>query len=286
MIRCTLIVLSLQNSSNTASPREEWSKMAGQGQYAIYPSLKDRVVVISGGATGIGGSMSEAFALQGAQVVLLDILESAATTLCDRLVAAGAAHRPVFHQCDVTDIEGALKPVAAAILKQFPQVHALINNAANDVRQPTLDLTVDQWDRGLAVNLRHQFFLTQALLPGLIAAGSSSVINMGSITWAIPGTGLVPYIASKAAVVGLTKTLAHEFGPKGVRVNSIMPGAIATERQKEQVITPEYEAHVLSRQALKRILQPDEVARLSLWLVADDSSAVTNQSIVCDAGWI
>jgi NAD(P)-dependent dehydrogenase (short-subunit alcohol dehydrogenase family) len=260
--------------------------MSSQAPCTKYPSLIDRVVVISGGATGIGASMVEAFALQGAQVIILDILSSAASELVQNLDHAKVAHRPIYHQCDITDIEGALQPVAAKILSQFPQVHALINNAASDARQPTLDITLDQWDHGMAVNLRHNFFLTQALLPGLIAAESSSVINMGSITWAIPGIGLVPYVASKSAIVGLTKTLAHEFGPKGVRVNSIMPGAIATERQKRDVITPEYQALILSRQALKRILQPVEVARLALWLVSDDSSAVTSQSIVVDGGWI
>lgn len=260
--------------------------MSSQTQYAIYPSLKDRIVVISGGATGIGASMVEAFAHQGAQVMFLDILSSAAADLTQKLVNAKVAHVPIYHECDVTDIEGAVKPGAAKILSEFPHVHALINNAANDVRQPTLDITLEQWDQGIAVNLRHKFFLTQALMPGLIAAEASSVINMGSISWAIPGIGLVPYIASKSAIVGLTKTLAHEFGPQGVRVNSIMPGAIATEKQKRHIITSEYEGLVLGRQALKRILQPDDVARLALWLAADDSSAVTNQSIVIDAGWI
>ena len=256
--------------------------MSGSAQHAIYPSLRDRVVVISGGATGIGASMVEAFALQGAQVVILDILSAAP----DVTQTFKVAHNPIYHHCDITDIEGALKPAAAKILAQFPRIHALINNAANDLRLPTLDISLTQWDQGIAVNLRHQFFLTQALLPGLVAAESSSVINMGSITWAIPGTGLVPYVASKSAIVGLTKTLAHEFGPQGVRVNSIMPGAIATDRQKREILTPEYEALVLGRQALKRILQPAEVARLALWLGSEDSSGVTNQSIVVDAGWI
>jgi D-xylose 1-dehydrogenase len=260
--------------------------MANNQRFAIYPSLAERLVVISGGATGIGASMAEAFALQGSQVIILDILDDAANELSQGLVERGAARRPIFHHCDVTDIDNDLKPTAAKILSQFPKVDALINNAAQDARLPTLEITSEQWDQGLAVNLRHVFFLTQALMPGLVAAGSASVINMGSITWAIPGTGLVPYIAAKAAIVGITKTLAHEFGPQGVRVNSIMPGAIATERQKRDVITPEYEAHVLGRQALKKILQPEEVSRLALWLIADDSSGVTNQSIVVDAGWI
>lgn len=257
-----------------------------QKQFATYPSLAGKTVVVSGGATGIGGSMTEAFARQGSRVIILDILDDAAAALIQQLTASGVAHAPVFHHCDVTDIDGAVRPVATKILAQSPQIHGLINNAAADKRIATEDVSSEEWDRGLAVNLSHVFFLTQALMPGLVAAGSSSVVNMGSISWAIPATGLVPYVASKSAIVGLTKTLAREFGVKGVRVNSIMPGAIATERQKRDVITPEYEAHVLERQALKRVLQPDDVSRLALWLVADDASAVTSQSMVVDGGWI
>lgn len=259
--------------------------MADNRRFAIYPSLAGRLVVISGGATGIGASLTEEFALQGSKVIILDLLADAARDLILKLNERGVAHPPVFHQCDVTDIEGAVRPVAAKILATNPTIDAVINNAANDARQSTLDLTVKQWDDGIAVNLRHTFFLTQALMPGLIAAGSSSVINMGSITWNIPGEGMVPYVASKSATVGLTKRLAREFGPKGVRVNSIMPGAIATERQKREIITPEYQAQILQNQALKRMLQPEDVSRLALWLVADDGAGVTSQSLVVDAGW-
>lgn len=260
--------------------------MATSKQFAVYPSLAGRLVVISGGATGIGASMAEAFALQGSRVVILDIQDDAATDLIKTLADRGAAHPPEFHHCDVTDIEGNVRPVAAKILSAHPKIDAVINNAANDVRQSTLDLTTEQWDNGIAVNLRHTFFLTQALMPGLIAAGASSVVNMGSITWDLPDAGMVPYVASKSAMVGLTKRLAHEFGAQGVRVNSIMPGAIATERQKRDILTDEAQAKVLSNQALKRLLQPEDVSRLALWLVADDGSGVTSQSIVVDAGWI
>ena len=259
------------------------------GQYATYPSLADRVVVISGGAMGIGASMVEHFATQGARVVFLDILTDSATELVERVASLDVAHRPVFHQCDLTDIDGALKPTAAKILGDFPKVDALINNAAGtgkDARRPTMEITAADWDASLNVNLRHQFFLTQALMPGLLAAGSASVINMGSISWAIPSTGSLSYVASKAAVVGLTRTLAHEFGPKGVRFNSIMPGSIATEREKQEVHTPEYKALVLESQAIKRLLQPEDIARTALWLVADDSNGITNQNIVVDGGWI
>ena len=254
-------------------------------KYAVYPSLVDKVVVISGGATGIGGSLSKEFALQGSQVIILDILDDAAHELIQSL-AGKAIHTPIYHHCDVTDIHGSLKPAATAILNNIPKIDAVINNAAHDKRMKTLEITPEDWDQGMNVNLRHQFFLTQSLMSGLEAAGSSSVINMSSISWALPAIGLVPYVASKSATIGLTKTLAKEFGHLGVRVNSIMPGATATDRQKKEVLTREKQAHVLEQQSLKRVLQPDDVSRLALWLVADDSCAVTNQSIVVDGGWL
>lgn len=260
-----------------------------QTQYATYPSLQDRVVVITGGATGIGAAMVTAFARQGAKTIVLDIDRDALSELARSLAGeAGVSHGPETYLCDLTDIEGSVKPVASRILSRDPCVHALINNAGNDARMATPDITVRDWDDSLAVNLRHVFFLTQALMPGLREAGDrAAVVNLSSITWAIPAVGQVPYVASKAGIVGLTRTLAHEFGPvSGIRVNSIMPGAIQTERQTRDVLTPEYREGMLGRQALKRILQPEEVARLALWLCADDSSGVTNQSLVVDAGFI
>lgn len=260
--------------------------MVKSTQCASYPSLKDRVVVISGGATGIGSSMVDAFASQGSQVIILDIQAEAASDLIQNIKPI-PTHEPIYYQCDVTDIDGSVKPVASKILSRFPHIHILINNAASDTRRPTEEITPAQWDKDIAVNLRHTFFLTQSLLPGLIAVGSSaSIINMGSINWAIPSTGLLPYATCKSAMLGMTRTLAHEYGPKGIRVNSIMPGAIATDRQKAEVITLEYEKEIINRQALKRILEPSEVATMALWLAADDSSAVTNQSIVVDGGWV
>lgn len=262
--------------------------MSSHTNFATYPSLIDRVVVISGGAMGIGASFVEHFAVQGSQVVFLDIAADAAADLVQQVSSLGVAHHPVFHQCDLTEIEGSLKAAANTILRTHPRIHVLINNAAGTMKtekKPTLEVTTDHWNAGLNVNLRHQFFLTQALMPGLLAAENASIINMGSISWAIPATGSLVYTTSKAAVVGLTRTLAHEFGPKGVRVNSIMPGSISTEREKRDVLTPEYEALVLGRQAIKRLLQPADVARMALWLAADDSGGVTNQSLVVDGGW-
>lgn len=207
--------------------------MALQTKYAVYPSLVDRVVVISGGAMGIGASMVEHFARQGSKVIFLDILPDAAADLIKTVESFQVAHRPIFYECDLTDVHGGIKPTAAKILTEFPQVHVLINNAAgtpSSARKPTMEITPEAWDTSLDVNLRHQFFLTQALMPGMLNS-QASIINMSSISWAIPATGSVSYITSKAAVIGLTRTLAHEFGPKGIRVNSIMPGSIATERE-------------------------------------------------------
>ncbi|KAJ9145033.1 Short-chain dehydrogenase/reductase SDR [Pleurostoma richardsiae] len=262
--------------------------MAEKTKYAVYPSLADRVIVVSGGAMGIGAAIVEQFARQGSQVIFLDIDADAAGRLVEKVDSLRVAHRPIFHHCDLGDIDGAVKPVTTKILADFPRVHGLINNAAataKEAKTPTMDITPEIWGRSLDLNLRHQFFLTQALMPGLLAAGESSVINMGSISWVIPATGTLSYTTSKAAVVGLTRTLAHEFGPKGVRVNSIMPGSIATEREKREIHTPEYKALVLDRQAVKRLLQPEDVARTALWLVADDGAGITNQSIVIDGGW-
>lgn len=256
--------------------------------YATYPSLREKIVVVTGGANGIGACLVENLAMQGVQVVLLDIASELAGELIARTTTLGATYKPVFHYCDLTDI-AALKSVAKRILAKHPKIHGLVNNAAGNPkaqRVPTVEVTPASWEFGINVNLRHQFFLTQALLPGLLAAdGSASVINMGSITWTIPVTGLPVYTMCKAAVAGLTRTLAREFGPQGIRFNSIMPGSVATEAEKRDVLTPEYKAMVLSNQAIKRSVEPADIARTALWLLSTDSSAITQQSIVVDGGW-
>ncbi len=162
----------------------------------------------------------------------------------------------------------------------------LVNNAANDDRHEFSEVTPEYWDERMAVNLRHQFFTAQAVIPGMVAAGAGSIINLGSISWMIPSTGMPVYVTAKAAVAGLTRALARELGPAGVRVNCVVPGAIMTERQRRLWVTPEYLAKILASQSLKRELVPEDVARLVLFLAADDSSAITNQSYLVDGGWI
>ncbi|EJP67078.1 hypothetical protein MY4038_007965 [Beauveria bassiana] len=263
--------------------------MTDHHRYASYPSLKGRVVVLTGGSMGIGASMVEHFSVQGAQVIFLDIDDDAAAATAARVSALGGgivAHAPVYHHCDVSDISASLQPVAARILADYPRIDCLINSAAAAMKKPTEEITPEWWAKAVDVNLSHQFFLTQALLPGLLqAAGTAAVVNMGSITWALPATGVLPYTTMKAAVVGLTRTLAHELGPRGIRVNSIMPGSVATERELRDVMTPEYEKQVLGSQAIKRLIVPAEIARTAMWLCADDSSGMTNQSIRVDGGW-
>lgn len=254
------------------------------GEYATYPSLRDRVVLITGGATGIGESLVRHFAHQGARVAFLDVQDEAAVELRNELSVEGCT-APLYLHCDLTDVE-ALKESVARVMAAAGAIDVLVNNAGNDQRHRTEDVTEDLFDRTMALNLRAYFFCIQAVIPGMQAAGRGSIVNLSSISWIIPSTGLPVYVAAKAGIVGLTRTLAHELGPHGIRVNAVLPGAVATEKQKRQVYTPEYKAEILSRQALKRDILPEDVARLVLFLAADDSSRITNQSYVVDGGWV
>jgi NAD(P)-dependent dehydrogenase (short-subunit alcohol dehydrogenase family) len=252
--------------------------------FATYPSLKDRVVLITGGATGIGASFVTHFARQGARVAFLDVQDEPALALVKSLSAEGCP-APQFIHCDLTDL-AALKAAVDQVLSTHATIDVLVNNAANDQRHATAEVTPEFWERSIATNLRPQFFAIQAVIPAMRPANRGSIINMSSIAWIIPNTGMPIYVAAKAAIVGLTRTFAHELGPHNIRVNAVLPGAIATEKQKQLVYTPEYLERILSNQALKRQIEPAEVARLVLFLAADDSSAITNQSYIIDAGWV
>jgi NAD(P)-dependent dehydrogenase (short-subunit alcohol dehydrogenase family) len=252
--------------------------------FATYPSLRDRVVLISGGASGIGEKIVEAFAGQHSMVVFLDIQDDAAEGLIRRCEHNGFA-TPAYQRCDVTDTT-ALRQCAENVVASFGTIDVLVNNAANDTRHTIEEVTPESWDQGIAVNLKHQFFLTQAVIPAMKKAGRGSIVNMSSIGWAIPSVGLPIYVTAKAAIVGLTRTLAHELGPFHIRVNCVMPGAIETERQKSLWYTEAYLENVMNNQALKRMILPEEVARLVLFLAADDSAAITNQCHIVDAGWV
>jgi D-xylose 1-dehydrogenase len=249
----------------------------------VYPSLKDKVVIVTGGATGIGEAIVEAFARQQARVIFLDIQDKAAETLTRRLEQARCVAN--YLHCDLTDI-GMLQGVMREILQSSPSVDILVNNAGNDTRHAIEEVTSEYWDRCMQVNLKHQFFMAQAVLPGMRQARRGAIINMSSIGWMIPSTRMPVYVTAKAAVVGMTRTLAHEVGGDGIRVNAVLPGAILTDRQRELWFTEEYKEQILSRQALKRMILPEEVAKLILFLGSDESLAITNQSFIIDGGWV
>jgi NAD(P)-dependent dehydrogenase (short-subunit alcohol dehydrogenase family) len=251
---------------------------------AVYSSLQDRVVIVTGGASGIGAAIVEAFALQKAKVVFLDVQDDAAEALVQRLRRPEISS-PVFFHCDLSNIDE-LQRCVKKILESFPTVDVLVNNAGNDKRHRVEEVDPDFWDWCLQINLKHQFFMAQAVLPGMRRARRGSIINMSSIAWAIPSTDVPVYVTAKAAIVGMTRTLAHEVGKDGIRVNCVMPGAVFTERQTRLWLTEEYRKEILSRQALKIEIQPEQVAKLILFLASDESLAITNQSLVIDAGWI
>lgn len=253
-------------------------------EFGTYPSLAGRVVVVTGGASGIGETMVRHFARQAAQVAFLDIQADAGKRLAGEIGSTGGAE-PYFLACDLADTD-ALRSSITRVIERFRTVDVLVNNAGNDARHSTEEVTPEYWDRSMAVNLRHQFFASQAVLAAMKKAGRGSIINMSSISWIIPSTGLPVYVTAKAAIVGLTRTLAHELGAHNIRVNCVLPGAIVTERQKQLWYTEAYTAEIVRNQALKRMISPEEVARLVLFLAADDSSAITNQSYVIDGGWV
>jgi D-xylose 1-dehydrogenase len=252
--------------------------MSQSNIYARYPSLQSKVVLVTGGASGIGASIVEHFGAQGAHVAFLDVDEQSAAKLIEKAA-------PVFLKCDLTDT-GALRIAIQEVETNLGTVNVLVNNAASDDRHKTADVTPEYWDQRMAVNLRHQFFASQAVVPGMTRQGGGSIINMSSISWMIPSTGLPAYITAKAGIVGLSRTLSRELGGANIRVNCISPGAIMTERQRRLWMTPEYLAEIMHAQALKRELLPEDVARLVLFLASDDSATITGQNFIIDGGWV
>jgi NAD(P)-dependent dehydrogenase (short-subunit alcohol dehydrogenase family) len=258
--------------------------MAPSGKSAHYPSLQNAAVLVTGGASGIGAAMVEIFALQGSRVAFLDIAEESAASLIAKLSPA-APNQPAFFKCDLTDIAD-LRSAIKKIEAQFGAIRVLVNNAASDDRHKFFEVTPEYWDERMNVNLRHHFFAIQAVAPGMTKAGGGSIINMSSISWMIPSTGLPAYITAKAGIVGLTRTLSRELGGSNIRVNCISPGAIMTERQRRLWMTPEYLAEIMRSQSIKRELTPEDVAKLVLFLASEDSSAITGQNFVIDGGWV
>jgi NAD(P)-dependent dehydrogenase (short-subunit alcohol dehydrogenase family) len=241
-----------------------------------YRSLVGRHVLITGGASGIGGEMVRAFRAQGASVSFLDIDTAAGEALA-------AEQKARFVACDVRDIR-ALRLAIRQIAGEGGTVEVLINNAARDDRHELMAVEPDYWRNCLALNLDHQLFATQAVAEGMSGRGAGSVILMGSISWMRGRPGMVGYTAAKAAINGMTKTLARELGPAGIRVNCIVPGAILTPRQAALWRTPELNQQLLELQALKLHLDASHVARLALFLASDEAAGCTGANFVVDAG--
>jgi D-xylose 1-dehydrogenase len=248
---------------------------------AQYPSLEDRIVLITGGATGIGAAMVEAFARNHARVVFIDIAADAARSLVERL--GKGRHAPVFMQCDLTDI-AALRETVERVRADVGPVSVLVNNAANDERHEVDEVTPEYWERAMSVNLRHQFFTAQAVRHHMKELGGGSIINFSSIAWMFGGAGFVVYASAKAAVVGLTNSLARQFGDDFIRVNAIAPGAVVTERQLRLWYNETEADETAKRQSIKRRLLPEDIARVAVFLGSDDSQMVTKQCIVVDGG--
>jgi NAD(P)-dependent dehydrogenase (short-subunit alcohol dehydrogenase family) len=249
---------------------------------AIYPDLEGKVVLVTGGGSGIGEFIVREFARQKARVAFVDIAIGPSRVLARSLTEAGT---PVhFEPCDLVDL-GALRSAIGAVKSRLGAVQVLINNAGHDERHPTESVTEEIWDSRIAANLKHQFFCSQAVLPDMKAAGAGAIVNLGSVSWMIGQGGMAAYTASKSGIIGLTRSLARDYGQFGIRVNAVAPGWIMTARQLEKWLTPDGEALLLDRQCLKRRLQPEEVAKFIVFLASDDASACTSQHYVVDGGW-
>ena len=250
-----------------------------------YASLENKVVFITGGGSGIGASIVEHFCQQDSRVVFVDIATDTSEALVENIAETGA-RRPKFVKCDLTDVV-ALRRVIEDIPADLGPIQVLVNNAANDDRHEVTEVTPEYWDNRMAVNLRHHFFAAQAVYPQMKEAGGGSIINMGSTSWKIGLGGMPGYTTAKAAISGLTRGLARDFGPDKIRVNTLLPGAIMTERQLELWYDNEDDIQeVLGYQCLKESLHPPDVARFILFLASDDSRMCTSQEYVIDGGWI
>jgi NAD(P)-dependent dehydrogenase (short-subunit alcohol dehydrogenase family) len=250
---------------------------------ATYPSLKDRVVLVTGGGSGIGEEIVRQFARQGARVAFLDINVECAESLRKALAAEGRT--AAFRECDLTDIT-ALRAAIGAIQDELGPITILINNAANDQRHPIEDVTPEYWDDRMAVNVKHQFFAAQAVVPGMSAAGGGVIVNIGSASWMLRQGGMPAYTTAKSAVLGLTRSLATDLGPKNIRVVCVVPGWIMTQRQIDLWLTPEAEADLMKSQCLKRKLYPLDIARPVLFFASDEAAGCTAQAYVVDGGWL
>lgn len=251
--------------------------------FATYPSLSGKSVVVTGGASGIGAEIVRAFAAQGSKVGFLDLDGEGAKALTEELSAGGATVD--FEICDLRDIAATTAAIAALAARHGPAT-VLVNNAARDDRHGFESVTPDYWDERIATNLKHMFFAIQAVAPGMIAAGGGAIVNMGSNSWWEAGGGMPVYTTAKAAVHGMTRSFARDLGPHRIRVNTVVPGWIMTERQKELWVTEAAIEKHRERQCLKDLIDPVYVARMVLFLASDDAAMCTANNYMVEAGSI
>jgi NAD(P)-dependent dehydrogenase (short-subunit alcohol dehydrogenase family) len=253
-------------------------------QFARYPSLVDKTVLVTGGGSGIGAAIVECFLDQGSLVAYLDVNAEAAEKL-NQALAAQYGRKPLFLPCDLRDI-AALRTAIAKIAAELGDIDVLVNNAANDQRHKWQDVTPEFWDERMATNLRHAFFAIQAVAPQMQRRGGGAIVNFGSCSWKLAMGGMPAYTTAKAAVHGLTRTLARDLGKDGIRLNTVVPGWVMTERQLEYWVDEKAERMLDEVQCLKGRVMPVDLARTVLFLASDDSRMCSAQEFTVDGGWV
>lgn len=246
----------------------------------IYPDLKDRAVFITGGGSGIGAALTEGFLRQGSRVAFVG--RSDASAFVDEMEAA-TGNRPLFIRCDITDTD-ALRAAVAQAEAAHGAARVLVNNAANDQRHKSLDVTPEYFDWSIGVNLKAYFFAVQAVVPGMQAEGGGSIVNFSSTSYMMGNAGYAVYTTANSGINGMTRSLAREFGPDGIRVNAYAPGWVITQKQRDMWMTPEGLARHIDRQCLKEMLLPEHMVGGVLFLASDSSRMMTGQAMVVDGG--
>jgi NAD(P)-dependent dehydrogenase (short-subunit alcohol dehydrogenase family) len=250
--------------------------------HTVYPSLRNKRVVVTGGGSSIGAAIVESFARQGARVAFIDIADDDSRELERKLATSDSA--PRYYRCDLTDV--------AAIAETFPRIRAeigpidiLVNNAANDDRHTLQETTSQYWDNRIAVNLKHYFFCAQAVVNDMKAAHAGAIINLGSVSWHLALPDLAIYQTAKAGIEGMTRALARDLGTFGIRVNCVVPGGVRTPRQMKLWHTPDEETRMLGQQCLKERVEPYDIAAMVAFLASDDARMCTGHEYFVDAGW-
>ena len=249
-----------------------------------YPSLENKIVLITGGASGIGANLVEAFCHQGAQVCFIDIRDEDAHRLVDQL-SQGTATAPRYYRCNLLNIPK-LQATIKQIYNDLGPINVLVNNAANDTRHDFRKVTVDYWNERLAVNLRHLFFAAQAVYEHMLELGGGSIINLGSMSWYATQGGMPGYTSSKAAIEGMTRGLARDMGGDNIRVNTLVPGWVMTDRQVAMLTKEKSAKNILENQCLKKSVMPEDISAMALFLASDDSRLCTAQHFIVDGGWV